>query len=615
VSARSFFARHFSFFVFSFATFALATLSACGRSNLDDYLLTDAGPPVDTGADVGDSQPHPDAGHCNATTCPTGCCDATGTCQTGASNTQCGSSGEACQSCTAEGFQLCDPVRHACGNPVASCTSTNCSTGCCDGNVCFAGSDPNECGGLGGSCGHCASFGEVCIDQRCYPTGCGPQNCSGCCFGDQCLSGTDPTACGIGGQVCGNCAAQGTNCVAQGSGGVCEGQPTCGPQNCTGCCEGNVCVPGTDPNQCGIGGQVCTDCTSQGGMCISSPQGQGGFCETQTGCSPGNCPGCCENDACVAGTSDTACGLGGQTCLDCAVSNATCGGGLCNQGPPVCNAQTCPFGCCDGTNCLPGNLDTFCGSGGNACIDCGASNESCSAGQTCVGVAPTCNATNCTGCCDQTNTCQAGFIDTQCGQNGASCEDCTQIVPSSTCDVSVSPRTCESQQVQCPAPYPSCPPTVETPSPTQQDVCSPSDLQNAGSACEGGAHSAACDSFFSFEQSQNAACATCLSAFDYDFSELTGLTTCVAPFADASCNHITGCLVDCTDKSCAGCSGAGALQTCRNDVPNTVCSTYYQGAQCIESAFLGPGSFCNPGQGSGLFGDWLTQVGQYYCGQ
>jgi hypothetical protein len=135
-----------------------------------------------------------------------------------------------------------------------------------------------------------------------------------------------------------------------------------------------------------------------------------------------------------------------------------------------------------------------------------------------------------------------------------------------------------------------------------------------GEACEGGAHSTGCQEFFSFEQSSNPACAKCLAPFDYTFDELQGLTTCAAPFASAACNHTTACLVDCTDKSCADCTGAGALQTCRDDVPNSVCATYYDAAGCIESGFFGAGSFCNPNQGSGQFNGWLEEVGQYYCG-
>jgi hypothetical protein len=279
--------------------------------------------------------------------------------------------------------------------------------------------------------------------------------------------------------------------------------------------------------------------------------------------------------------------------------------------PPVCNSETCPFGCCDGGTCLSGELDSFCGTNGGSCVDCGASNESCTA-QTCVPVPPSCNASNCAGCCDLNNACQAGFIDTLCGQSGASCVDCTSIVPASTCDVSVAPRTCESLQTQCPAPYPSCPASLETPAPVAQNVCSASDLQNAAAACEGGAHSVACNSFFTFEKSANAACATCLSPFDFDFAEVTGLTTCVAPFVDADCNHTTACLVDCGNKACAQCLDATTLQQCQADVTSSVCSTYFNGAECIENAFFGPGSFCEP---EGQFGDWLSVVGQNYCEQ
>ncbi|MGH7296925.1 MAG: hypothetical protein ACRELB_18440 [Polyangiaceae bacterium] len=663
------FVVRFSSIVLAVAVLALVGLPACGRSNLDDYLLGDGGGLTDssTDADAGDAPETAPA--CNATTCPAGCCDGAGTCQTGAAVTQCGSLGEACNDCSAEGFQLCDPTRHACGNPVASCDFQDCS-GCCEGNVCFAGSDPNECGFSGNTCQHCANESLACSNQQCVTPPCGPGTCSGCCFGTECLSGQGATACGIKGQVCSNCTANGTSCVAQGSvggvcegvatcspanctgccagnvcvsgtsptqcgelgqacancqstggtcfstgeGGFCQGQSLCGPQNCQGCCEGDLCVNGTQPGQCGIGGQVCGDCAAQGGLCVASGNGIGGFCELNTGCGPGTCAGCCDqNGTCVGGTSDLACGIDGSFCTDCAATNGTCGAGLCNQPPPVCNAKTCPSGCCDAhANCLPGNLDSFCGAGGAACQDCAASSESCSK-QICIAVSPTCNASTCLGCCDQAGACQAGFIDAQCGQSGASCEDCSQIIPSSVCDVSVAPRTCESQQVQCPAPYSSCPATIETPSPAQQNVCSQSDLQNAGSACEGGAHSSACNSFFSFEQSQNPACAKCLGAFDYDFSELTGLTTCVAPFADPACNHITGCLVDCTDQACAGCTDSGSLTACQNEVPNTTCATYYNGAQCINSAFFGPGSFCNPQ--TGLFGDWLAQVGQFYCAQ
>ncbi|HEY8090619.1 MAG TPA: hypothetical protein VIF09_22310, partial [Polyangiaceae bacterium] len=128
------FARRISLFVFATALAALLGAPACGRSNLDDYLLTgDGGGVVPEAGHDADAHPPSEAAACNATTCPGGCCDATGTCQQGTSTSACGTLGEACANCTAEGFQICDSTRHACGNPVTSCDSADCG-GCCEGN-------------------------------------------------------------------------------------------------------------------------------------------------------------------------------------------------------------------------------------------------------------------------------------------------------------------------------------------------------------------------------------------------------------------------------------------------------------------------------------------------
>jgi hypothetical protein len=595
------------------ALLALVSLSACGRSDLNDYVLGDGGGGApDAGTDTGP----PDSGPCNSTTCPAGCCDPTGQCAAGSSLGQCGTFGEACESCPAEGFQICDPTRHACGNPEASCNSTTCA-GCCEGNVCFAGTDPNECGFGAASCQHCENSGLACMNEQCAQPPCGAGTCSGCCFGQECLPGTDPTACGSAGQVCGNCLADGQTCQAESSGGICTTSASCAPGNCVGCCLGDSCMAGTDPSTCGSQGQACTDCATLGEGCAptAGEDEPGGFCFAT--CGPQNCGGCCAGSVCVAGVDPSACGSGGGACVDCAAMNATCANGdagvaVCTMAPPppVCDAQTCPFGCCDGVVCMVGNLDSFCGSVGNACVDCAAENESCSA-QSCVAVPPTCTTANCQGCCDAAGECQPGFVDTQCGQSGASCLDCTQLA--STCDVGALPRTCQSLQTQCPAPYPSCPAALETPSPAQQDVCPPSDLQNAAAACEGGAHTAACNSFFAFEQANDPPCSACLGAFDFDFSERTGLTTCVAPFVDPTCNHSTACAVDCTHTACAQCVDPAALQQCQAAAPNSVCATYDGAATCIEGALLGgAASFCAPVE---AFGDWLAVVGQNYCAQ
>src|SRR5690349_2842232 len=37
--------------------------------------------------------------------------------------------------------------------------------------------------------------------------------------------------------------------------------------------------------------------------------------------------------------------------------------------PVVCNAATCPRGCCSGNTCLPGTMDGACGHAGATCVD------------------------------------------------------------------------------------------------------------------------------------------------------------------------------------------------------------------------------------------------------
>ncbi|HTB74722.1 MAG TPA: hypothetical protein VK762_15840 [Polyangiaceae bacterium] len=53
------------------------------------------------------------------------------------------------------------------------------------------------------------------------PPSCGPQSCSGCCDGTRCADGLSATTCGQGGQACQSCADQGLLC----SGGACTVPP------------------------------------------------------------------------------------------------------------------------------------------------------------------------------------------------------------------------------------------------------------------------------------------------------------------------------------------------------------------------------------------------------
>jgi hypothetical protein len=276
----------------------------------------------------------------------------------------------------------------------------------------------------------------------------------------------------------------------------------------------------------------------------------------------------------------------------------------------MCGPQNCD-GCCRGNVCEPGTDVVNCGINGRACATCPGADLCTMQGATRSCQAPTACEMTCEGCCDANDQCQAGFLDPQCGQNGAACLDCQSFIPASTCDTNASPRVCTSQQNQCPSTYAGCPNGVMAVLPAQEQVCSAADLKNAAAACLGGAHTPGCQSFFQFEQSQNATCASCLSPFDFDFTELNGLIACLSPFVDPSCQRTLACLNDCENQTCNLCPESTSLQQCRTQVANSACSSFLSGATCIEPGFFGPGSFCSPAQGQ--FGDWLAAVGQHYC--
>ena len=623
--------------------------AACGRSDLPFGVLPEGG--LSDVNEEGDST-QPDGPSCNASTCPKGCCSASGECLNGAAIDACGTGGEACQNCQAEGFEFCYETTQACGNAVNDCGPTNCK-GCCVGGVCLAGTDPTECGVGGGSCTNCQSQGQTCNGGQCSSESCAPGNCNGCCAGNSCLPGTAPTECGVQGLPCDDCTKNGMTCN---SFGQCTTATSCNAQNCgKGCCDGNVCVGGTSSNACGFGGQPCQNCQSFGETC------QGQTCQGGTQCNAQNCGfGCCEGNTCVPGTSSNACGFGGQPCQNCQGFGESCQGQVCTF-MGTCNAQTCPGGCCLGGACIPGTLDNACGFGGQACQNCQSFGEVCQGqicepaggcnanncfgccqgnvcvpgtldtqcgfdggqcanctlhGETCQGqqCLSACNPNNCQGCCDTNQMCQPGFLDNECGGFGQSCVNCTTLNPPSTCNGSLFPPQCASQQMSCPSPYQGCFAQPEQ-VPTPVTACSSTDLQNAAAACAGGAETASCQNFFNFEFSQNAACGQCLSPFDLDFADQQGIFECIADFVSAACNQSDACTYDCTTQSCGSCSDTTTYDTCRTNVDSATgqCSKFQgSSSSCEQSAYSNGAAFCNPANYAN-FGAWLQGVGAHYC--
>lgn len=121
---------------------------------------------------------------------------------------------------------------------------------------------------------------------------------------------------------------------------------------CEGCCERGVCVTAS-VNACGAGGTACFACDPV----LADNCSDAGRCQC------GDRPSCAPergSDQCVAG--QCRCGAG-----------APCAPGTrCDNGVCRCTADSCA-GCCADNECLPGTSDSACGESGAACAVCDAS--------------------------------------------------------------------------------------------------------------------------------------------------------------------------------------------------------------------------------------------------
>jgi hypothetical protein len=342
-----------------------AFIVACGGRTVDDQ--TDAGKDAAATVDASDAKPSPfDATVSCSKTCQ-GCCDQQGVCHDGKEASSCGKSAQACVDCTAQGL------------------------------VCAASTSD----GGGGTC----ASGK--------PVTCTPQNCAGCCEGNYCRPGSALDACGVSGDACIACPL-GAACA---SGACVADASACSSSNCLGCCIGATCYIGTDNSQCGAGGQKCDNCYGKGG-CSRTGAIAGGVCTTSAGCSCTT--GCCDDFyQCHTGDDALACGGGGSSCGVCE-NGGTCTSNACTLG--TCNAQNCS-GCCDDFGVCRTSTDLdHCGHHGDHCATCPSSGYACNGGE-CI-VAPTCNAQNCSGCCDLNNECTQGIFNNACGSGGTACVAC-----------------------------------------------------------------------------------------------------------------------------------------------------------------------------------------------
>ncbi len=97
-------------------------------------------------------------------------------------------------------------------------------------------------------------------------------------------------------------------------------------------------------------------------------------------CAQATCGGCCDTrQVCRPGSSDTACGAGGDRCYDCTRMDGMCAGGACvdGDGTAAGSAPASPnLPACDVASCPKCALGSPCCSSGGACT--------CSVGNLCL---------------------------------------------------------------------------------------------------------------------------------------------------------------------------------------------------------------------------------------
>jgi hypothetical protein len=247
---------------------------------------------------------------------------------------------------------------------------------------------------------------------RCVPGG----RCGGCCEDDVCHLGITKSQCGKGGAPCEACSAgpcSTASCVSRScvvspatDGAGCPDGTCHDGHCCTGCWNGTTCPPGTSTTACGSDGEACTDCAGLyvckevscvAGSCTATGNAADGSSCPDGSCLKGSCCTGCVNFffSCVSGKTLANCGTDGTPCGTCyapdSCSSASCttgvcqltpkpDGSLCNNG--VCHDASCCTGCWDSASstCKAGTTNTACGAKGQACQDCTASSQTCSAG-------------------------------------------------------------------------------------------------------------------------------------------------------------------------------------------------------------------------------------------
>ncbi|HLT30797.1 MAG TPA: hypothetical protein VK013_12190 [Myxococcaceae bacterium] len=282
---------------------------------------------------------------CDATTCPTGCCEGNA-CVRGEVSA-CGAGGGACNACDTLSTDQCVDGTCRCGADGPCPAGYRCEGGACTpdggGQSCTANEQctapPGQCFEAQGSCGE---DGKCAYAPKSASASCDDGN--SCTVGDHC---DGEGACVSSPMVCdgpsGQCHAEVGACVN----GACLYAPKPEAADCT---DDNLCTESDHCDGSGscVGTPVTCDeppnfecwepvgaCHAATGDCVYTQKPVGTACGSNTQCKASSCNA---QGACVSSDINNGQFCNPATCATC--SNGVCGGG-CPSGTHCCGAGDC----------------------------------------------------------------------------------------------------------------------------------------------------------------------------------------------------------------------------------------------------------------------------------
>jgi hypothetical protein len=232
--------------------------------------------------------------------------------------------------CSDPGHPYCSPT----GNTAQpfSCTS-GCSAGLslCGASCVNENADPNHCGACATQCPAVVGGTPTCSSGgRCSFTCNANDHLCGSASAGSCAANNDANNCGLG-AACGKCPAP-ANATA-----TCAGGTTCSYAcNASAHACGAACPLDDDPNNCGS--SCATNC----------PGPTAGTGSGVASCNGNACAVTCTGGSSLCGTACVNLQTDSANCQTC--GNACPAGQTCSAGDCVCNASSCPNGCCDGNS-------------------------------------------------------------------------------------------------------------------------------------------------------------------------------------------------------------------------------------------------------------------------